>query len=53
MTVPHDDEITWDAHDRIPDAEGLANMPSRGYCILYAGILLLVTGVILGGLYLQ
>ena len=35
--VPHDDEITWDAHDRVPQrtTEFGINMPSRGCCLVY------------------
>jgi hypothetical protein len=49
--VPHDDEITWDAHDRIPrpgiDRE---NMPSRYGWLLFISLppIMLLIAYLLG-----
>ena len=45
FAVPHDDEIGWDAHDRIPkrDIEFTGGMP-RGYCV--GVVLLTIIGII-------
>ena len=45
MTVPHDDEIHWDAHDRVPQRTTASNMPGRGWflaCALIIPVIILI-----------
>ena len=50
--IPHDDELGWSAHDRIPDRETEFgyNMPSKGYCVAFVvlPIVLLMIAYLLG-----
>lgn len=46
MTVPHDDEIHWDAHDRVPQRTTASNMPSRGYWLVY--VLIILAAILIG-----
>lgn len=40
--IPHDDEICWDCHDRIPDRTTGSSRPSRLTCIMFLVIPLVV-----------
>ena len=45
IRVPHDDEIHWDAHDRVPQRTTASNMPSRGWflaCALIIPVIILI-----------
>lgn len=44
--VPHDDEITWDAHDRSNQEDGILRQPGRSELVV--GVILSLIVVIIG-----